>query len=124
MADATRQVYTGCRYCMALCGVEVTVDLATNRAVRVAPIQRFQDGDVIPEVLDLATADYHLPSPTGPAVRLGLVAPGRPSQPDQSREAASANPRSRSRAHVRLLRHHAHCGPARPPSITSLSGQE
>ena len=37
MADATKQVYTGCRYCMALCGVEVTVDVATNRVLRVAP---------------------------------------------------------------------------------------
>ena len=37
MPDGTKQVYTGCRYCMALCGVEVTVDVATNRAVRVVP---------------------------------------------------------------------------------------
>jgi formate dehydrogenase len=37
MSDGTKQVFTGCRYCMALCGVEVTVDTATNRVVRVAP---------------------------------------------------------------------------------------
>ena len=37
MSDGTKQVFTGCRYCMALCGVEVTVDVATNRAVRVVP---------------------------------------------------------------------------------------
>jgi formate dehydrogenase len=37
MSDGTKQVYTGCRYCMALCGVEVTVDIGTNRAVRIVP---------------------------------------------------------------------------------------
>ncbi|HVW31858.1 MAG TPA: molybdopterin-dependent oxidoreductase, partial [Acidimicrobiia bacterium] len=31
------QVFTGCRYCMALCGVEVTVDRAANRVLRVGP---------------------------------------------------------------------------------------
>lgn len=37
MAEGTTHVYTGCRYCMALCGVDVEVDTAANRVVRVSP---------------------------------------------------------------------------------------
>ena len=33
----TKQVFTACRYCMALCGVEVTVDETANRVVRISP---------------------------------------------------------------------------------------
>ena len=33
----TRVVHTACRYCPAVCGVDVTVDDATNRVVHIAP---------------------------------------------------------------------------------------
>ena len=37
MSDDTKRVYTACRYCVALCGVEVAVDEAANRVVRISP---------------------------------------------------------------------------------------
>jgi formate dehydrogenase len=60
MPDTTKQVYTGCRYCMALCGIEVEVDVSANKVRRVTPDKAnphsWQDfcanARTAPEVLD------------------------------------------------------------------------
>lgn len=92
---------------------------------RVAPIRRFRTATSSRSPWIRATADYHPPSRGWPSrAPLALPPPGMPTQPDHCREAASANPRSQSRAYVGFLRHHAHGGHARPPLATSLSGQE